>query len=72
MSWLIERGCSTRWDDSLVLTTPTSRSIRCATWQQLPYLTKEQIEQVFADLPQASRPGRSGRTAGARVRAASV
>ena len=67
MSWLVERGCQTHWDDNLTLTTPKGKVMTLQQWYDLPYLTKEHFDTVLADLPEASAPGRSGKTAGAKI-----
>ena len=64
MYWLIERWCSVQWGEEVVLTTPKKKTLILKCWNKLPYLTKEQLEQTLADLPDQAVPGRSGKVAG--------
>ena len=72
MFWLVERGCSVLWEQGVTLVTPKERRLTLACWNELPYLTKKQLEQTLSDLPPQEMPGRSGRTAGARVCSARI
>ena len=72
LSWLIERGCTHCWGDEAWLKTPTGRKLSVDCWHRMPYLTAEQKQQVFDDLPAPHVRGRSGRSAGRRVAATGI
>ena len=67
MYWLIDRWCKVHWTDQATLTTPKGRTHKLSCWNELPYLTRSQLERVLADLPAATTPGRSGKCAGTKV-----
>ena len=72
MYWLIERWCKVEWGDTVVVTTPKKKTLNLRCWNKLPYLTREQLEQTLADLPDQAVPGRSGKVAGPRVSSALI
>lgn len=67
MYWLIDRWVNVQWIDRVTLTTPKGNVHTLSCWNDLPYLTEGQLEQVLADLPAANAPGRSGKRAGTKV-----
>ena len=54
------------------LTTPKGNVLQVNRWQGLPYITADQIDLLFEDLPEADVKGRDGLTAGQPVSAAAV
>ena len=72
MTWLIDRGCDCSLGGEITLTTPLGRVLKLEKWDNLPFLTAEQIRIVFEDLPLATKRGRNGQTACEGITAASV
>jgi hypothetical protein len=58
--FLYERGCNILRGDTHTLTTPQGQVIEIKMWGTLPYITKEELQKIIADLPEHTVPGRSG------------
>ena len=61
MAWLPERGCQVTWGSGANIITPKGQTFKMAFWGDLPYLKKDQLEQILEDLPDGSIAGRSGK-----------
>ena len=57
VDWLCTRGCKVVFGLSPSMTTPKGRVLELAKHQGLAYVTRQQLEQLFADLPDATSPG---------------
>ena len=71
VSWL-ERWCPVTWGDTPHLITPRGRKLTLDSWDLLPSMTKEQLDQALRDLPCRSVRGRSGRSAVMKVAATGI
>ena len=61
--YLWDRVCSSVRGDENLLTTPKKRVVQIHMWGTLPYLLKDDLARIIADLPDIAIPGRSGRPA---------
>ena len=69
LHWLCKRGCTFQWGDEPAITTPAGRVIVFGECQNLAFATREQVEQIFADLPDAFEIGRDGNHAASKLHA---
>ena len=67
VDWLCNRGCSIVFGLSPSLTTPQGRVLHLGKHNGLAFATKDQLEIIFCDLPEASAPGIDGKPAAKRV-----
>ncbi len=58
--FLWERGCTIIRGNEHSIRTPKDRVIKISTWGGLPYITKDELQRVIDDLPEAESEGRSG------------
>ena len=63
--FLWERRCTTEWGDKHILKTPKGRVVTISVWGKgsLPYILKDDLNQILNDLPDALTMGRSGQPA---------
>ena len=61
--FLWERGCKILRDDDPLVVSPKGRTFRVQMWGNMPFLTKNELHQIIADLPEHHEPGRSGQPA---------
>ena len=61
--FLWERGCEITRGDTLTVTSPKGRKIKVHMWGSMPYITKNELNQLIMDLPEHQEIGRTGRSA---------
>ena len=61
--WLWERGCEIHRGSTLTVRSPKGREIKVKMWGSMPWVTKDELNQLLSDLPDHSVPGRSGKPA---------
>ena len=63
LPWLHERWCTTSFDDEgqHTLITPRGRNLEINVWEGVPYLSADQLEHLFDDLPQPSAQAEAAR-----------
>ena len=61
--FLWERGCVITRGDILTVRSPKGREIKVKTWGSMPYISKNELNQLLLDLPEYQELGRTGRPA---------
>jgi len=61
--FLYERGCTIVRGNEHYLETPRGRRVTIQVWGSLPYIAKDELQRILADLPEIIVPGRSGNQA---------
>ena len=61
--FLWERGCVITRGDDLTVRTPAGRELQVLMWGNMPYVKKDKLQQILADLPEHHEVGRNGRPA---------